>query len=111
VEDYAENISDGRLAVFKGHLQTEEDILIRNCILEVACHGKINTARIEAIDSPLIMDTLKVMHSEGILKSTPEGFEVTEAGRAFIRNVCSVFDQNLKLNYGESSHALFSKTI
>lgn len=111
VEDYAENISDGRLAIFKGHLQTEEDILVKKYILEVACHGKINTSQIEAIGSPLIMETLKVMQSEGILKITPEGFEVTETGRAFIRNVCSAFDQKLKLNYAESSHALFSKSI
>lgn len=111
VEDYAENISEGRLAVFKGHLQTEEDILIKKYILEVACHGKINTAHIEEIGTPLIMDTLKVMQSEGILKKNREGFEVTDSGRAFIRNVCSVFDQKLKLSYPESSHALFSKSI
>lgn len=111
VEDYAERIRDGQLAIFKGHLQTDEDILVKKVILDVACHGKIDNTQVEAIGSPLIMDTLKVMQSEGILKITPEGFEITEPGRAFIRNVCSVFDQKLKLNYTESNHALFSRSI
>ena len=111
VEDYTEKMSEGKLAIFKGHLQTEEDIRVKKYILEVACHGKICTANIEEIADPLVMRSLKGMLAEGILKQTSEGYEVTDSGRAFIRNICSVFDQKLKLNYAGGGKKLFSRSI
>lgn len=111
VEDYAQGIADNILAVFKGHIQTEEDLEIKQCILEIACDGKINNDKLLKIENPFIRENLNVMLHEGILKRNSEGFHVSESGRAFTRNICSVFDQKMKVNNRIGNNAVFSKSI
>lgn len=111
VEDYSQAIYEGKPAIFKGHLQTEDDLNVKKNILEIACHGKIKTENIESMGDQTILETLKGMQAEGILKMTADGFEVTDSGRAFIRNTCGVFDQKMKVNNSSSDNAVFSKSI
>lgn len=110
VEDYSQTISDNKLAVFKGHIQTREDLQIKKCILKIACEGKIGKESILQSGDLSIGESLGVMVREGILKAGKNGFEVTGTGRPFIRNICSLFDTKLKLTTG-STQALFSKSI
>lgn len=100
VEDYAQTIADNILAVFKGHIQTKNDLKIKECILEIACSGKIKKENIFKVDDPFTMQNISMMHREGILLRNAEGFQVSETGRAFIRNICSVFDQKLQMKEG-----------
>jgi oxygen-independent coproporphyrinogen-3 oxidase len=92
VEDYIKAIATNELAIFKGHMQTEQDLLLKECILEVACEGTIRHENLVHLKNEWINDTLMEMSSEGILRPNMDGFQVTELGRAFIRNICSVFD-------------------
>lgn len=111
VEEYREAIGKGILATFKGHLQTELDLKAKACILEVACHNKISSMNIPAEYHEDISDELKTLESEGILVSFDDGFQVTEQGRIFIRNICSIFDFRLRFS-GETRHTqIFSKAI
>ena len=110
VEAYSQTLKGNTLAFLKGHIQTEEDLNVKKYILEIACSGKIKTESIKNMGDPSITLRLEEMCREGILKITADGFMVTDSGRAFIRNICSVFDQKIHLN-SETNHALFSKSI
>ena len=111
VENYSQAIAEDTLAVFKGHIQTEEDLSVKQNILEIACHGKITKNNFRDREDHVVTGNLEEMHREGILKETKEGYEVTESGRAFTRNVCRVFDQKIRLTYVGNRHTLFSKSI
>jgi oxygen-independent coproporphyrinogen-3 oxidase len=96
VEQYAASVADNTLAVFKGHIQTPEDLLLKKCILDVACEGKIRRQSIPELDSEAILPKLLEMKAEGILSGDSDGFKVTELGRAFSRNICNVFDLRMR---------------
>lgn len=110
VEEYTGAIKDNRLAVFKGHLQTDTDLLVKKCILQIACEGKIMQDHIEALEDGNIGNALDIMTNEGILLKKIAGFEVSEIGRAFIRNVCSIFDLRMKA-VEQQTTKLFSQSI
>ena len=96
VEDYEEKISKGQWAVFKGHQQSEEDLFIKRCILDIACKGELPTTAIHRVMTESLFEELSVMQEEGIITLSDRGLKVTESGRAFIRNVCSLFDKRMK---------------
>jgi len=108
VEEYEEKIFKGEWAVFKGHHQSEEDLFIKRCILEIACKGELQTALLHGIMNETLFEELSVMQEEGIITLTDQGLKVTELGRAFIRNVCSLFDKRMKCL---PEKKLFSKSI
>lgn len=111
VENYSEAIANNTHAIFKGHLQSEEDLDLKRIVLEVACQGRINKASVEKLDDPLVNEPLRKMQSEGILRMNGDGWQVTDRGRAFIRNVCSVFDKYLSSTSSENSPNVFSRSI
>jgi oxygen-independent coproporphyrinogen III oxidase len=96
VEAYEEKIFNGEWAIFKGHAQSEEDLLIKRCILDVACNGELSMASLHSIMNDTLFEELSLMQEEGIVILSDEGLKVTTLGRAFIRNVCSLFDKRMK---------------
>ena len=111
VEDYSRAIDAGALAVFKGHVQTKEDIQFRKYILGIACQGRIGIADVTAINDSVLTETLKEMCEEGILAIASEAYVVTDPGRAFVRNICGAFDRNLRVKEPQGGQNLFSKSI
>jgi oxygen-independent coproporphyrinogen-3 oxidase len=110
VEAYAQTISENSLAVLKGHLQAEEDLLLKTCILEVACQGKISVETLDRVSNDSIRKALNTFQAEGILKHNNGGFQVTHLGRAFVRNICNAFDLRQHLNSRDTNN-LFSRAI
>jgi oxygen-independent coproporphyrinogen-3 oxidase len=96
VEDYETRIFNGEWAVFKGHHQSPEDLLIKRSILEIACKGELQPPLLHQLMNKSLFDALSVMQDEGIVKVSEHGLKVTGTGRAFIRNVCSLLDQRMK---------------
>ena len=111
VEDYAASILNNRFAVFKGHLQTSRDLLLKKCILELACEGKIRWQNILHLKIEPALPNLGKMMEEGIICYNFDGIQVTDVGRAFIRNICSVFDFRMNEAREEIKTSLFSKAI
>lgn len=111
VEAYAGAISENQLAVFKGHIQTSQDLLLKECILEIACEGKIRQQSILDLGAETILPILCKMNEEGILSYNIDGFHVTDFGRAFIRNICCVFDFRMRDAREKTSENIFSKAI
>ena len=111
VEDYKEEVLSSNLAVFKGHFLSEEDLEMKQIILDVACKGGADLSKIKLKDFWWsIDDQLNVMESEGLLLRINDSIKVTELGMAFVRNICAVFD--LKMNAKNvSGEQIFSKSI
>jgi oxygen-independent coproporphyrinogen III oxidase len=110
VENYERFIFNNELAIFKGHVQTEEDTLLKACILNLACNGELKIEYLRQVQDESLLNELRVMQSEGILLLTANGISITDNGKAFIRNICNVFDKRMKSPRGTASQ-IFSKAI
>jgi oxygen-independent coproporphyrinogen-3 oxidase len=110
VEDYEQTIHEQRLALLKGHVQTESDRLLKRCILELSCHGFLPASLLTEVLDVEMLDELKVMQTEGIVELSEDGLTITPTGRAFVRNVCCVFDLRLRTE-ARPTVPVFSKSI
>jgi len=109
VEAYEAQINAGKWSLLKGHLQTEDDQRIKRCILAIACTGHLSAGLLQTVITSAIRDELKSMADEGIVAWLPSGaLQVTDLGRAFIRNICAVFDPHLRV---PSEAKTFSRAI
>lgn len=97
LEDYYTQLDKGCLPIFRGHLLTEEDLVLRKHILNLMCHFRtVWNESDNTIDKVQIIESLQEMERDELVKILAEGIEVTEKGKPFIRNVCMAFDLRLK---------------
>lgn len=108
VEDYVDSIKQDGSAVAKGHMLSDLDLDIRQCILQISCKGELREDLLEKVVDRSILDVLIEMENEGILYLWNDGLKVTAAGEPFIRNICRVFDRRMD---AENSRDVFSKSI
>ncbi len=109
VEDYGSALQHHSLAVVKGHLQTEEDLQIKKGILAIACQGTIASGLVESCDEAQAK-AIDSFIDEGIIIKKETGLHISERGRAFIRNVCNVFDRR-QIERNNVVSNVFSKSI
>ena len=110
VETYKEAISNGELAIFRGHFLNEEDLQLKFFIRELICNGEaVITSFIRETLNEEIHQRLIEMEDEGLLTLTNDVLKVTETGFAFIRNIAMLFDAHLKRK--KAGEKLFSKSI
>jgi oxygen-independent coproporphyrinogen III oxidase len=108
MKDYADRINKGELPIEKGHTHTKTDLLIQKMILDLMCRDK--TAFNEDL-LPYSADILKEMsefEKDGIIKRSGQEIQITETGKAFVRNVAMSFDHHLR---EQTSKVKFSQTI
>jgi oxygen-independent coproporphyrinogen-3 oxidase len=108
VEDYENAVMHNVLALCKGHIQSEEDLIIKQCILDIACRGEISNS-LSLMKQESLLKELKEMEQEEILVITDSGLKVTEFGKTFIRNICYVFDA--RQNKRGANNKSFSRSI
>lgn len=111
VEEYYEKIEANEIPVVKGHLLTEEDLVIRKHILNIMCQYQTTWTESDKF-YPLIEDCLgrlDEMIEDGFITIQNKTLQVTEAGKPFIRNICMAFDVRLIRNKPQTQ--LFSMTI
>jgi oxygen-independent coproporphyrinogen-3 oxidase len=109
VEGYLDAIKNAGSAIFKGHILSDEDLLLRQCILQISCQGQLSQELLGQVINPFILETLTEMEKEGILYLYDGGMKVTTAGEPFIRNICRVFDR--RTNEQQNGQQVFSKAI
>jgi oxygen-independent coproporphyrinogen-3 oxidase len=109
VDEYSDDIRKEGSAILKGHLQTKEDLLIKQCIVDISCQGELESGLLEQVVDRPILDALIEMEKEGILYLFDGSLKVTTAGQPFIRNICRVFDKRIERIEGEKN--IFSKAI
>ncbi|GGW37560.1 oxygen-independent coproporphyrinogen III oxidase [Arenibacter certesii] len=111
IEEYDHLIENNIIPIFKGHILTEEDKMIRKHILDLMC--RFNTAMEikEQVfpEQPQVRERLIEMEKDGLVKIEDNQIVVTEKGRPFVRNICMAFD--LLLHRKAPETRLFSMTI
>ncbi len=111
VEAYQAQIAAGELAIFRGHILNEEELLIRRHILDLMCHFKTKWDQnllVNGFYEPII-SRLQELEKDGLVVRNQESLQILPLGYAFVRNVCMAFD--LDLHGHQSNKPLFSTTI
>jgi oxygen-independent coproporphyrinogen-3 oxidase len=111
LEDYYQLLEWDKLPIFRGHILSREDLIIRKHILNLMCQFETSwndkTSYFKEI--PEVLLQLDEMQNDGILIIKDNGVEVTEKGKAYIRNICMAFDLHLKRKAPQTE--LFSMTV
>lgn len=111
IRDYQKRVEAGELPVFRGHMLDEEDLVIRQHILNLMCRFETTwldeSMQTESWYTGLEM--LDEMQADGLIEIEPYKLTVTEAGKPFIRNICMAFDARLRRNQPQTR--IFSSTI
>jgi oxygen-independent coproporphyrinogen III oxidase len=94
VDDYLEAVNAGRLPIFKGHVHTEEDLILRRLILELMCRQETHWTDRDLWKAPIwaAIQRLRGMVEDGLVELWADGLRVTAAGKPWIRNICMAFD-------------------
>lgn len=109
VEGYTEKIERGELATFQGHICTEEDIIIRKHILELICHLSTSLDIDFFLKHPSCFWKLEEMEFDGLIDFKCTTIQVTQTGKAFLRNICSALDVRMQGKTNEKQ--VFSKAV
>ena len=111
VKEYTQLVNENKIPVFRGHFLSEDDLEIRQHILNLMC--KFSTSWSDTFVNHKyfknIMNQLKPLEEDGFVEIYNNTLEVTEIGQIFIRNICMCFD--LYLHESKSRENKFSKTI
>ncbi|WP_229734129.1 oxygen-independent coproporphyrinogen III oxidase [Flavobacterium orientale] len=111
LEDYYDALNLNQLPVFRGHILTSEDLIIRKHILNLMCQFKTSWTEYGTYFSelPSVLERLHEMQIDGLLEINDSSITVTELGKAFVRNICMAFDLRMTRNKPETE--LFSMTV
>ncbi|NDI98972.1 oxygen-independent coproporphyrinogen III oxidase [Flavobacterium sp. LaA7.5] len=111
LEDYYHKLEMNELPVFRGHLLTDEDLIIRKHILNLMCTFKTSWQEKSEYFSELteVLESLHEMENDELLIIGKDTITVTEKGKPFIRNICMAFDLRLKRKAPQTK--LFSMTV
>ena len=100
LDEYDEIISKRQIPVFRGYMLDTDDLLRREIIARLICHFRLEFSQIEEMYINDFnryffneMKEIKSMEGDGLLLVDDEKIEVSQTGRFFIRNICSVFDK------------------
>ncbi|MEM5564531.1 oxygen-independent coproporphyrinogen III oxidase [Psychroserpens sp. AS72] len=111
IEEYYHLIEQNIIPVYRGHILSTEDLIVRQHILNLMCHFETNWS-----DPALYVDELKdiviklkEMEIDGLVNFENEGIKITQKGQPFVRNVCMAFDVLLQRKQPETR--LFSMTV
>jgi oxygen-independent coproporphyrinogen-3 oxidase len=111
VKEYQQIVEAGEIPVFRGHILSEEDTIIRKHILNMMCHfatsWKEKSTRIKNIEMHLKL--LSELQADGLVIIKEDSLTIPEKARPFVRNICMAFDAHLLKK--KPSTQLFSKVI
>jgi oxygen-independent coproporphyrinogen-3 oxidase len=111
IEDYYTHLAEDQLPVFRGHVLTPEDLIIRRHILNLMCQFTTSwkDETLDFPELPSVLASLEEMQEDGFLTIQNNSITVTEKGKPFVRNICMAFDLRLIRKAPETK--LFSMTI
>lgn len=111
LEAYYARIESKEIPVFRGHHLSKEDLIIRKHILNLMCHFETSWATDETYFEEInnVLEHLKEMEQDDLIYLNHTSLQVTEKGKAFVRNICMAFDLRLMRKVPDTE--LFSMTI
>jgi len=111
IEEYYECLARNEIPVFKGHVLNQEDLIIRQHILNLMCSFSTSWGnpelRFPEIDE--VLEQLEEMEQDGLIQFSDSSVTILEKGKPFVRNICMAFDLRLKQRVPENR--IFSMTI
>lgn len=110
-DDYYQMLEWDQIPVNKGHILTEEDLIVRKHILNIMCkfHTTWNSENTYFEGISEVLPQLQEFEQDGLLEFISNGIQVTEKGKAFVRNICMAFD--MRLQRKAPDRQLFSMTV
>lgn len=108
LKDYRQRVEEGSLPVFRGHLLSNEDLMLRENILNIMCRFETEFEGNYALFE-MIKGDLEELVSDRLVHITGRKVTVTKDGIPFVRNICMAFDR--KLQESKPRENLFSKTV
>ncbi|MAW96883.1 MULTISPECIES: oxygen-independent coproporphyrinogen III oxidase [unclassified Leeuwenhoekiella] len=111
LDEYYHLLENDILPVYRGHILTAEDLVIRRHILNLMCGFQTRWDAPELCFDGLAETLIRLgeLEADGLVEYILNGLRVTEKGKAFVRNICLAFDLRLQRNKPETK--LFSMTI
>ena len=111
VEEYQKVVNEGHFPIFKGHVLTDEDLIIRQHILNMMCKNETSWLddgqKFSSL--PEALEQLKDLEKDGLATVINKKLIVTETGKAFLRNICLCFDTRYWAKKPEA--AIFSSSV
>jgi oxygen-independent coproporphyrinogen-3 oxidase len=111
---WQEAVDAGKVPWQRAYLVTDEDKIRRETIMRVMCDLSLDfTAMSQKLGINFQehfgneLAALAPFEADGLVKRTTTGFEVTDAGRLFIRNIAMSFDNTL----APAGERRYSRTI
>jgi oxygen-independent coproporphyrinogen-3 oxidase len=115
LDEYYDQINQGKLPVVKGLALTSDDLVRRAVIMAIMCQGDL---QFEAVELAYMIDfkqyfapeltRLKALEAEGLVEVDDNSIQVTSRGWFFVRGVAMQFDRYLQT---DKNRARFSKII
>ncbi|MEA1785235.1 oxygen-independent coproporphyrinogen III oxidase [Arenibacter sp. GZD96] len=111
LEEYNHLVENEIIPIYRGHILTEEDQIIRRHILNLMCSMQTSLAHANEKfnELPLVIERLREMENDGLVTISDTLIEITPLGRPFVRNICMAFDVLLHRKAPETK--IFSMTI
>lgn len=111
IRDYKKRVEAGELPLFRGHVLSKEDLVIRQHILNIMCRLTTDWSAYKDQTDELFegLEQLKEPEQDGLVHLNEYSLTVPEKGRPFVRNICMAFDVALRRTKPETR--IFSSTI
>ncbi|WP_213686815.1 oxygen-independent coproporphyrinogen III oxidase [Acinetobacter sp. WY4] len=111
IEEYYECLARNEIPVFKGHVLNQEDLIIRQHILNLMCSFSTSWENSEMLFPEIdeVLEQLEEMAQDGLIQFSDSSVTILEKGKPFVRNICMAFDLRLKRRMPENR--IFSMTI
>lgn len=111
LEEYQSLVEEGQIPVYRGHILTTEDLIIRKHISNLMCTFETswNDDALYFKELPDVLSSLVELENDNLLEISSNKLTVTEKGRAYVRNICLPFDLRLQRKKPETQ--LFSMTV
>jgi oxygen-independent coproporphyrinogen-3 oxidase len=117
---YYAALDAGRFPVERGYVLDGDDLVRRHVITELMCNFHLDVREVErrfdvefgryfAAELAELTGPASPA-ADGLVRVTGDAIEVTPTGRLFVRNVCMVFDRNLRARTA-AAHPVFSRTV
>lgn len=111
VKEYQKLVNQGEIPIFRGHLLSEEDLIVRKHILNMMCHFRTtwDSKEEQIVNLKKQIGLLEEMIKDNLVIVNEDSIEIPEMARPYVRNICMAFDMRLQNNKPDTQ--LFSMTI
>lgn len=105
VEAYLSEVNSGKFPIHRGHILTEEDLKIKQQILNIMCKGEFENEMSDINQEERLNELVK---DEMLLRKSNK-LVVTETGKLFLRNIALAIDKRYWL--AQPAEQVFSSAV